>query len=86
MESPHDPPSGRCGERAGSGVMPMRGVKHPPVKPLGGSIVSNAVRCSWCLYRWPLHDKRAKRASAGSPAVEGGSAGIGRASARCLAL
>ncbi|MDB5067527.1 MAG: hypothetical protein JWM18_3961, partial [Chloroflexi bacterium] len=22
--------------------MPMRGLKHPPVKPLGGSIVSNA--------------------------------------------
>ncbi|MEA2616419.1 MAG: hypothetical protein QOE72_2202, partial [Chloroflexota bacterium] len=71
---------------AGSRVMPMRGSSAPPVKPLGGSNVSNAVRCSWCLGRWPRHEERAKRASPASAGVEGGSAGIGRASARCLAL
>src|SRR5580704_1648682 len=71
---------------AGSRVMPMRGSIAPPVKPLGGSNVSNAVRCSWSLSRRPRHDERAKRASPASAGVEGGSAGIGRASARCLAL
>jgi hypothetical protein len=76
---------GRLGA-AGSRVMPMRGSSAPPAKPLGGSIVSNAQRCSWCLGRWPLHDERAKRASPASAGVEGGSAGLGRASARCLAL
>ncbi|MDB5063649.1 MAG: hypothetical protein JWM18_83, partial [Chloroflexi bacterium] len=71
---------------AAKAVMPMRGSSAPPVKPLGGSNVSNAVRCSWSLGRWPRHDERAKRASPASAGVEGGSAGIGRASARCLAL
>ncbi|MEA2617987.1 MAG: hypothetical protein QOE72_3770, partial [Chloroflexota bacterium] len=74
---------GRLGA-AGKAVMPMRGLKHPPVKPLGGSIVSNAQRCSWSLDPSTLHDKRAKRASPASAGVEGVCHGIGRASARCL--
>jgi hypothetical protein len=48
--------------------------------------VSNAQRCSWCLCLTTLHVERAKRASPASAGVEGGRAGIGRASARCLAL
>ncbi|MDB5113429.1 MAG: hypothetical protein JWL78_499, partial [Chloroflexi bacterium] len=62
---------GRLGA-AGKAVMPMRGLKHPPVKPLGGSIVSNAQRCSWSLGPSTLHVKRATRASPASAGVEGG--------------
>src|SRR3984893_16783401 len=62
------------------------GFKRPTREAARGVGVSNVERSSWDLYRWPRHEKRAKRASPASAGVEGGSAGIGRASARCLAL